>query len=176
MPTTNLPAPTYSGPLTISVSVDIDAPIEKVWEVLLDFPKYGEWNPFVRKQVITDENKKPLEDQTPGAGRYLLMTVHIPPTMDDSVSSTTAFEQITHVESDKHRIAWKNLLPQWLVKAERWQALSTNEEGKTVYETREVFAGIGAYFIKWFLGGNLKKSFDAMAEGLKTYSEQNRDE
>lgn len=40
---TNLPAPTYSGPLTISVSVDIDAPIEKVWEDLLDFPKYGEW-------------------------------------------------------------------------------------------------------------------------------------
>ena len=49
-------------------------------------------------------------------------------------------------------------------------------EGKTVYETREVFAGIGAYFIKWFLGTNLKKSFGAMAEGLKTYSERSRDE
>ncbi|CDO68783.1 hypothetical protein BN946_scf184989.g49 [Trametes cinnabarina] len=167
----NLPEPSYAGALVVSVFCEIDAPIEKVWTVLLDFPKYKEWNPFV--QVITDKNKKPLEDQTPGEGKYLLMQVHIPPTMDDSISTTSAFEQITSVQPELHRLAWKNLLPSWFIRAERWQALRTNEAGKTVYETREVFGGIGAYLIKWFLGAKLVKSFEEMAKGLKLYSEQN---
>ncbi|KAI0776749.1 hypothetical protein BD413DRAFT_228293 [Trametes elegans] len=168
----NLPEPTYSGTLVVNVTVEIDAPIEKVWQILLDFPKYREWNPFVRSQVITDEHKKPLEDQTPAADKYLLMQVHIPPTMDDSVATTAAFEQITAVDAEHYRVAWKNLLPPWLVRAERWQALSTNEQGKTVYETREVFAGVGAYAIKLLLGKNLNKSFEAMAEGLKAHAEK----
>ena len=40
---TNLPEPSFSGPLTMRVDVDISAPIERVWEVLTDFPKYKEW-------------------------------------------------------------------------------------------------------------------------------------
>lgn len=32
----------------IQTSIDIDAPPARVWEVLLDFPKYGEWNPFIK--------------------------------------------------------------------------------------------------------------------------------
>ena len=29
-----------------SVTVDINAPVSKVWEVLVDFEAYSEWNPF----------------------------------------------------------------------------------------------------------------------------------
>lgn len=39
----NLPEPPFTGPITIHVSVTIAAPIEKVWQVLTDFTKYGEW-------------------------------------------------------------------------------------------------------------------------------------
>lgn len=31
----------------IERTLEINAPAEVVWEVLSDFPKYGEWNPFV---------------------------------------------------------------------------------------------------------------------------------
>ena len=31
----------------IEKTLEIKAPPEVVWEVLTDFPKYGEWNPFV---------------------------------------------------------------------------------------------------------------------------------
>lgn len=119
-----------------------------------------------------DKSKKKLDDQTPAKGKYLLMQTHIPPTMDDSVGAVSAFEQITHIDDQTYRLAWINLLPSWLVRAERWQALSRTEDGKTLYETREVFAGVGAYLIKWFLFGNLEKSFQAMAESLKVRSEQ----
>ena len=32
---------------TISTAVEIDAPPERVWNVLVDLPAYGEWNPFI---------------------------------------------------------------------------------------------------------------------------------
>ncbi|TBU31288.1 hypothetical protein BD311DRAFT_689416 [Dichomitus squalens] len=170
---TNLPPPSYSGPLTCYVSREISAPIERVWGVLSDFPKYPEWNPFVRSQEITDKSGKTvLEDQTPAKGKYLNMKVHIPPTMDDSVQAQTAFELIIHYDDASHRLAWKNLLPSWFIRAERWQALSITEDGKTLYESREVFAGIGVYLIKWFISKNLIKSFEAMADALKSTSEQ----
>lgn len=129
--------------------------------------------PCRRSQELTDKTGKVvLEDQTPAKGKYLLMKVHIPPTMDDSVGFQNAFELITAFDDVNHRLAWKNLLPQWFIKAERWQALSTTEDGKTVYESREVFGGIGAYLIKWFIATNLMKSFEAMADAVKTRSEQ----
>ena len=30
----------------IDTNVDIDAPKEAVWDVLIDFPSYSEWNPL----------------------------------------------------------------------------------------------------------------------------------
>ena len=32
-----------------SDAIDIDAPVERVWEVLTDFERYGEWNPFTTR-------------------------------------------------------------------------------------------------------------------------------
>ncbi|KAI0830250.1 hypothetical protein BC628DRAFT_1408386 [Trametes gibbosa] len=164
---TNLPLPMYSGALTANVSIIIDAPVDKVWDALLDFPKYPEW----RSQVVTDNDKNPLDDQTPKEGDFLLMKVHIPPSLDDTVSTTSAFEKITHVQPDLHRVAWNSTLPSWFVKAERWQAVSASEDGKTLYESREIFAGPGAYAIKLFIAKDLENSFVAQAEALKTYVE-----
>lgn len=33
----------------ISTQVDIDATPHRVWEILTDFPRYAEWNPFIRE-------------------------------------------------------------------------------------------------------------------------------
>ncbi|OBZ74295.1 hypothetical protein A0H81_05458 [Grifola frondosa] len=149
----NLPPPSYAG-----------------------FSSYSEWNPFVRTQTIVDASRTPSTDQTPSEGKFLLMEVHIPPTMDDSGKPTIAHEIITHVDPATHRLAWQNTLPSWFIRAERWQALSTTDDGKTRYETREVFGGIGSYLIKWFLSMNLQKSFEAMAEALKMRAEHDSEQ
>lgn len=33
----------------IATSIDIAAPVERVWSVLMDFARYPQWNPFVRR-------------------------------------------------------------------------------------------------------------------------------
>ncbi|TFY53914.1 hypothetical protein EVJ58_g9174 [Rhodofomes roseus] len=125
-------------------------------------------------QVIVDgKTKKPLPDQTAREGTYLLMDVHIPPSPDASRPPTSRpLEIITAVDHTNYRVAWVNCMPKWLVNAERWQALSVVEGGKTLYETREVMGGIGAYFIKWFMFASLTKGFQAVADGLKKRAEQ----
>ena len=34
---------------TIRADIDIDAPAPRVWEILMDFAAYGQWNPFVAR-------------------------------------------------------------------------------------------------------------------------------
>lgn len=123
---------------------------------------------------MVDESKKPLRDQTPAVGKYLLMSVHIPPTMGEAsfLQKQSASEIITTVDHTHHRVAWRNIAaPAFLLGAERWQALS-EVNGKTKYESIEVFTGILAYIVKFFMRDGLVKGFNAMAEGLKRRSEQ----
>jgi hypothetical protein len=47
--------------------IDIDAPPERVWKVLLDFPAWKEWNPFI-----------PFIAGTPAVGARLHITVSPP--------------------------------------------------------------------------------------------------
>ncbi|KAF9806332.1 hypothetical protein IEO21_08712 [Rhodonia placenta] len=134
----NLPSPSFQGPLTISASSVIDAPIDKVWQILVDFTSYSEWSNRHKQLIVDSSSKEPLPDQTPREGLYLLMEVHIPPTPDRSHTPTSRpLEMITAVDPAAHRVAWKNLMPSWFLRAERWQALSVVEDGKTLYETRE---------------------------------------
>lgn len=34
---------------TISADIVIDAPAREIWDILADFHRYAEWNPFIRK-------------------------------------------------------------------------------------------------------------------------------
>ena len=80
---------------------------------------------------------------------------------------------ITTLDHENFRAAWvTTFVPKFLLATERWQALSVDADGKTKYETIEVFGGLLAYVIKFFMRGKLMLGFDAMAEGLKKRSEQ----
>lgn len=49
--------------LTIDETIEIDAPAEKVWEVLTDFERYGEWNPFCIEAASTLTPGEPIDMQ-----------------------------------------------------------------------------------------------------------------
>ncbi|KAG6836981.1 hypothetical protein H0H93_016934 [Arthromyces matolae] len=171
----SVPPQAETGVFSVSSSILIDAPPEKVWSIILDFPSYEEWNPFVRGQTITDKSGNPLPDQTPAEGKYLLIApVHLPPTMGEPgwFQKQSAWEIITTVDHENHRVAWRNIaLPTYLLWAERWQAV-TVVDGKTKYESTEVFGGIVAYLVKFFMREKLVLGFNAQAEGLKKQAEK----
>ena len=52
--------------MEITTSININARPEKVWEILMDFERYPEWNPFVTS--ISGEKKigKKLKVKLPG--------------------------------------------------------------------------------------------------------------
>ncbi|TFK93255.1 hypothetical protein K466DRAFT_479023 [Polyporus arcularius HHB13444] len=163
----NLPPPSRAGVVIFYVTSDIDAPIEKVWVALTDFEKYPEWTIFV-----SDKAKNKLEDQMPTKGKYVYEETHMPPTMDDTVQRGSTVEEIIHFDDVTHRLAWRGVWPSWFLQDERWQVLSTTEDGRTLYESREVFGGIGAYLIKWFYHSKLMECFVTNAEALKSRCER----
>ncbi|KAN0079927.1 hypothetical protein V8E55_009493 [Tylopilus felleus] len=176
-----LPPLTSHGVFTASASSTIDAPRDIAWQVLMDWASYHEWNPFVRNQCLTDGSKQPLgaAQQTPRAGAHLLIhPVHIPPSFDPPAifPASSVFVIITAMDPDNYRCAWETAdYPPWLLHSVRWQMLTeVVEDGrkKTRYESIEVFNGVLAYAIKYFVGSGLQQGFTAMAEGLKKRSEE----
>ena len=210
----SLPPLSSSGVFSVSASSSIDAPLEKVWSILLDFPSYKKWqefnvyfllarselifiasrNSFVyentpcpeinplsyfffdrRSQTVVNASNETIADQTPVEGSFLQIKVNIPPTMDEPgfLGKSSVFVKVKTIDHINHRAAWgAEALPKFLLHTERWQALSEDEAtGRTKYETIEVFSGILAYFVKFFVGKNLALSFQAGADCLKKCAE-----
>ena len=133
--------------------------------------------PNSRGQVVTDSSKQPLQSQTPAEGQYLyIYPVHLPPTMEKPglFGESSAFVTITTLDHENFRVAWNTAgLPKFILHTERWQVLSYDSITKqTRYETIEVFGGLLAYFVNWFVRPKLVLGFQAMAEGLKRRAEQ----
>jgi len=178
---TSTPPPVASAVFAISGSISISAPREKVWQVLLDFDSYKQWNPFVRSQRVTNNpSSAPLS-----AGHRIKMDpVHLPATMDDAnvglFQKNSTLVEVTVLDSENYRVAWRtaNMLPRWMLDAERWQMITVEEDGvggetRCKYESYEVFKGILAYVVQWLFGKELKGAVDAMAQGIKERAEQN---
>jgi len=103
--------------------------------------------------------------------------IHFPPTMEKPpglFGEGSAFVKITTLDHENFRVAWNFVaLSKFILNAERWQVLSYDSITKqTKYESIEVFGGLLAYFVKWFVRPNIVLGFQATAEGLKRRAEQ----
>ncbi|KAJ7291153.1 hypothetical protein C8J57DRAFT_1271527 [Mycena rebaudengoi] len=177
-PPSHLP-PMEPGVFKAHGEVLIDAPIQHVWDILLDFPSYPDWNPFVRSQVVADANFVPLADQTPHENLRLIIDVQIPPlhgpvdasTPGNPLNAQRSLENITHLDNEHYAAAWGGIeFPDEFLKAERWSVLSTFN-GKTFYESEEVYYGLGAVIVKELFEEGLNEGFQAQAEALKNRAE-----
>ncbi|EAU87605.1 hypothetical protein CC1G_09702 [Coprinopsis cinerea okayama7 len=174
---TRVPPLASDGVFAVTGSSVINAPPDKVWHTLMDFQSYGEWNPFVRGQRLVDASGRTSTSQTPSEGQFLdISPVHLPPTMGNPglFGKNSAFVEITVLDTENYRAAWETAgpVPAWLLHSERWQTLTTLPDGKTRYDTIEVFSGFAAYLVQLFVGSALKKGFQAMADTLKERAER----
>lgn len=137
-------------PRSWTAEVDIDAPPDVVWEVLVDFGSYPRWNPFTREVRATLE-----------VGSPVAMKVDMGP-----LGMVAQTETLVVLEPP-HRIAWAlDDLPRLLLWARRTQTLEALDGGRTRYRTEDLIGGALQGVVAWRYGASLERGFRAMAAAL----------
>lgn len=152
--------------LVAEASSYIQAPIEQVWQVMIDVEKYTEWNPFV------------IEVKANGAAGSIGTIMHFTVQWSSGDKQTSA-EVVTDVQPPYSgadgikRAYWCYVFESPLDKvgmihATRHQWLEQQEDGRTSYRTQEVFTGWGIAFLPF---SKVQDGFERQAAALKLRAE-----
>lgn len=149
-----------------SARIDIDAPIERVWAIMLDTERYDEWNPFVERAETA---------QPPAVGNPIVLhvvwanggrtrsperiTALDGPATDPATGTTSALMSYVY-EGLPARLG--------LVRGVRHQRLTQRPGGPTTYETVEEFRGP---LVRLAGPGRVADGFRRHAEGLRRRAE-----
>ena len=135
----------------IATSISISAPPERVWEVLLDFARYPEWNPFVRS----------IEGAS-SEGSVLKVTVHPPG------GKAMKFLPVVLRHTVGREFRWKGrLVLPGLFDGEHYFMVSQVGDGSTLFTHGEHFSGLLVPLFRRALDGATKDGFEAMNLALK---------
>lgn len=139
-----------------SITVDINAPAQFVWDVLVDFEKYGEWNPFNPKVEATLEVGKPITMQV---------------VMGDPNAASTMTEYFTRIDSP-NRLVWEVVTsPETGDKVTHDHYIDSISSTRCTYHHSDTFSGPSSTHIVSQFGDGIKSAFDAVANALKLRAE-----
>lgn len=139
----------------IDTQIGINASAERVWSVLIDFPGYARWNPFVRSIEGTPKLGGSLNVfiQPPGSGGMRLKPTVL------AVDPMREFR-------------WKGkLVLPGVFDGEHFFRLEPISETELVFRHGEVFSGLLVPLFRGFLDGATRQGFVEMNEALKRVAE-----
>jgi hypothetical protein len=140
----------------ITTSVEISADTRTIWNILRDFEKYGEWNPFIRSIK---------GDQDVGAR----LTVFLQPSGTRGMRFKPRLLQF----SEERGIRWLGRLAiPGLFDGEHSFAMSKNADGSVRFVQEETFRGILVPLLRRSLERDTKRGFEEMNRALKARSEK----
>ncbi len=154
-------------PVTARCEIEIHAPIETVWAVMIDLRRYGEWNPFI---VEVRDAPEVVEV----GSQFCLMVRWV-----DGSGRATAGETVVELVAPKPEgkgtsarltydfTSWLRTLR--LLRTRRTQWLEQVDREKVVYRSEEIFRGPLCRFIPL---SRVQAGFDAHARALKARAEQ----
>ena len=147
-----------------AAGIDIDAPIDLVWRVMLDVDSYGEWNPFITRADCPTPPRAgdPIRlHVTFGNGTKVVSPERITtveaPYVDDAGATRATLAYV--YEGLPSKVG--------LLKGTRWQQLAQGD-GATRYETVEIFSGP---LVRLAGPGRVADGFRRHAQALKTRAE-----
>jgi uncharacterized protein YndB with AHSA1/START domain len=140
-----------------SVTVEIDAPQAFVWDVLVDYARYPEWNPYT---VRVDTRLEVGAD----------VVLHLPDPAKPGATFTTT-EVMRAIDSPHHlQYDTADKLPGIFAVRDQW--VGDLGAGRSSYRTTDVFSGEHAQAVFELQGQWVKDGFDAVAHALKARAEE----
>lgn len=143
-----------------SERIEIEAPAERVWSILVDLPRYGEWNPFCFAC-----------ESTLAMGAAVNMRLN---------SYTHPGEVLPNVEyicafDPPRRLSWQMPWTEaWPYPARRDQIIESLGPDRCAYYSTDAFLGENGIHVMRFAGGWIKRAFDDTARALKVRAEAMR--
>jgi hypothetical protein len=145
--------------------VEIDAPLDTVWAVMMDVERYGEWNPFCYRAEcpIPPKAGDPIKLYVRWAnGKTQTSPERISLVEPPTTGGTTRTATLAYVyEGLPAKLG--------LVKGRRLQVLTQEPGGPTVYDTVEEFSGP---LVALAGPDRVAEGFGRHADALKARSEQ----
>ncbi len=140
----------------IKTEILMNASAERVWEILIDFDGYPNWNPFITsiKGLVKVGNKLEVRIEPPGA------------------NGMTFKPKVLAFEANKELRWLGHLLFPGLFDGEHKFELIDNGNGTTTFTQSEVFSGVLVLLIKKQLDNNTTNGFNEMNKALKELVEQ----
>jgi len=140
---------------SLTTAIDIDAPPERVWQVLTDFAAYPQWNPFVRR--LAGE---------PRAGARLEADIGNPG------SEPMTFTPIVLVADAPHEFRWRGSLsvPRLFI-GEHYFLLKPRSDGGTHLVHGELFKGALIPVMGEGFWNDTRRGLEAMNIAMKARAE-----
>lgn len=143
------------GAFAPSATVDIAAPVETVWQILVDFDRYSQWNRFTPAVACDGVLGSPVRMQVcfPGA------------------KPMTQVEVLNVLEAPR-RLAWgMKMGTSAVLVANRYQLLEVIGDGRTRYTTIDYISGLLAPVVRALYAEAMRAGFQLAADGLKAEAE-----
>jgi hypothetical protein len=139
----------------LRTEIEISASPEAVWNILADFEKYEEWNPFINRidGQAKKDSKIEIRIQTPAGKKRKYEPM------------------VTKVDSGRE-LRWVG--KSWLLNGEHIFAIEQLQEGKIKFVHREVFDGLLSVFFGNSLDTDIRKGFEEMNSALKERAERSK--
>lgn len=143
--------------VTVSETVEIAAPAGIVWNVLIDMPRYAEWNPFCVRAVSA---------QTLGAAvEMTLVNYAVPGSLVANCEYICAFEPGRLLSWEmRHSAAWP-------YPARRDQVIEATGPNSCRYLSTDAFLGANGIHVFRFAGPWIERAFSDSARALKARAE-----
>jgi hypothetical protein len=143
--------------VTVSDTVEINAPAEIVWEILIDLPAYNQWNPFCVRAESTLRIGDPIH--------MTLANYAVPGTLVPNLEYICAFEPAK-------LLSWEMIYtPAWPYPARRDQIIEALGRERCRYHSTDAFFGANGIHVFRFAGPWIKRAFDDSAKALKARAE-----
>lgn len=140
-----------------SVTVTIDAPAELVWEVMVDYARYPEWNPYTVAVETTLEIGDPIDLTLPNP---------------DGSDGTFVNREFIRVVDPPHHLRYDTGDELEGIFAWRDQWIDSLGPERCTYRTTDTFTGEHAELVIETTGAWVKEGFDAVAHALKARAEE----